>query len=167
MDKKLIALPALLSCIIPFSLYTQLSTAKAPTESEWNQLKMFGKILEKQDNYQNLSETEKAHTKGAIPPVVIAIAAGVGAGGTDAIIQIATNGKINYWEVASSASGAFVGTLSGGLAAPVVGAVGEAAVASGVGIVVYNLTNSLQTHGMSIASAMAEMAQKMACGGCH
>lgn len=167
MDKKLIASSALLSCIIPFSLYTQLSTARVPTESEWNQLKMFGKILEKQDKFKNLSEFEKVHTKGAVGPVVVAIAAGVGAGGTDAIIQLATNGEINYWEVASSASGAFVGTLTGGLAAPAVGVAGEAAVASGVGIVVYNLTNSLQTHGMSIANAMAETARSLACGGCH
>lgn len=167
MDKQLILLPALFSCIIPLAVYSQISSAKAPTESEWNQLKMFGKIIEKQQNYKNLTEAEIAHTKGAIGPVVVAIAAGAGAGGTDAIIQLATTGEINYWEVASTASGAFVGTLTGGLAAPVVGAAGEAAVASGAGIVVYNLTNSLQKNGMSIAAAMAETARSLACGGCH
>lgn len=167
MYKKQIAAATLLSFVFPLFAYTQLSTARVITESEWNQLKMFRKILEKKDNYKILSEAEKEHTKGAVAPIVVAIAAGAGAAGADAIIQIATTGEINYWEVASSVSGAFVGTLTGGLMAPVTGAIGEATVASGVGVVVYNLTNNLQAHCMSIANAMAETARELACGGCH
>jgi hypothetical protein len=86
---------------------------------------------------RELTEEERKNITGAIHPVIIAVGWAAGAGGASIVYQYAANGQVDWWEVATNATGAFVGALTGGALTPYIGQVGSAVVGGAAGMISY------------------------------
>lgn len=166
MLKKYVLLPVVSITLAISTTYMASSKSNKLSESDYQQLEMFGKILDKKYKYKTLSEAEMQEIHGKSPVVLVAIGVGAVTGGIDAIFQYTQTGQVNYWQVASNASAGFFGTLTGGLAVPAVGTTGATFVGAGVGGIAYNLTGMLNGSG-PLEIQMKEIVIDSACGSCH